>query len=57
MAAMAELSLTLNLMGKCSKPLLACSGNHLGIPINLKNTMFVKDLPMISNWVPHKSMT
>jgi hypothetical protein len=19
--------------------------------------MFVKDLPMISNWVPHKSMT
>ena len=24
-----------------------CSGSHLGIPINIKNTKFVKDLPMI----------
>jgi hypothetical protein len=23
------------------------SGSHLGIPINIKNTKFVKDLPMI----------
>jgi hypothetical protein len=26
---------------------MSCSGSHLGIPINIKNTMFVKDLPMI----------
>ena len=26
---------------------MSCSGSHLGIPINLKNTKFVKDLPMI----------
>ena len=24
-----------------------CSGSHLGITINIKNTRFVKDLPMI----------
>jgi hypothetical protein len=24
-----------------------CSGSHLGIPINIKNTKFVKNLPMI----------
>jgi hypothetical protein len=26
---------------------LFCSGSHLGITINIKNTKFVKDLPMI----------
>jgi hypothetical protein len=26
---------------------MSCSGSHLGIPINIKNTEFVKDLPMI----------
>jgi hypothetical protein len=26
---------------------MSCSGGHLGIPINIKNTKFVKDLPMI----------
>ena len=26
---------------------MSCSGSHLGIPINIKNTKFVKDLPMI----------
>jgi hypothetical protein len=26
---------------------MCCSGSHLGIPINIKNTKFVKDLPMI----------
>jgi carbonic anhydrase len=26
---------------------MACSGGHLGIPINIKNTKIVKDLPMI----------
>ena len=26
---------------------MSCSGSHLGIPINTKNTKFVKDLPMI----------
>jgi hypothetical protein len=26
---------------------MSCSGSHLGITINIKNTMFVKDLPMI----------
>ena len=26
---------------------MSCSGRHLGIPINIKNTKFVKDLPMI----------
>jgi hypothetical protein len=24
-----------------------CSGSYLGIPINIKNTKFVKDLPLI----------
>jgi hypothetical protein len=24
---------------------MSCSGSHLGITINIKNTMFVKDLP------------
>jgi hypothetical protein len=26
---------------------MSCSGSHLGIPINIKNTKFVKDLSMI----------
>jgi hypothetical protein len=26
---------------------MSCSGSHLGIPINIKNTKFKKDLPMI----------
>jgi hypothetical protein len=26
---------------------MTCSGSHLGIPNNIKNTKFVKDLPMI----------
>ena len=26
---------------------MSCSGSHLGILINIKNTKFVKDLPMI----------
>jgi hypothetical protein len=26
---------------------MSCSGSHFGIPINIKNTKFVKDLPMI----------
>jgi hypothetical protein len=26
---------------------MSCSGSHLGIPINIKNTKIVKDLPMI----------
>jgi hypothetical protein len=26
---------------------MSCSGSHLGIPINIKSTEFVKDLPMI----------
>jgi hypothetical protein len=26
---------------------MSCSGSHLGIPINIKNTKFVKNLPMI----------
>jgi hypothetical protein len=26
---------------------MSCSGSYLGIPINIKNTKFVKDLPMI----------
>jgi hypothetical protein len=26
---------------------MCCSGSHLGIMINIKNTKFVKDLPMI----------
>jgi hypothetical protein len=26
---------------------MSCSGSHLGIPINIKNTKFVRDLPMI----------
>ena len=29
-----------------AKP-MSCSGSHLGITINIKNTKFVKDLPMI----------
>ena len=27
--------------------IMSCSGSHLGITINIKNTKFVKDLPMI----------
>jgi hypothetical protein len=26
---------------------MSCSGSHLGITINIKNTKFAKDLPMI----------
>jgi hypothetical protein len=26
---------------------MSCSGSHLGIPINIKNTKLIKDLPMI----------
>jgi hypothetical protein len=26
---------------------MSCNGSHIGIPINIKNTKFVKDLPMI----------
>ena len=26
---------------------MSCSGSHLGIPINIKNTKFVKDLPIL----------
>jgi hypothetical protein len=26
---------------------MSCSGSHLGITINIKDTKFVKDLPMI----------
>ena len=26
---------------------MSCSGSHLGITINIKNTKFVNDLPMI----------
>jgi hypothetical protein len=26
---------------------MSCSGSHLGIMINIKNTKFVKNLPMI----------
>ena len=29
------------------KKTMSCSGSHLGITINIKNTKFVKDLPMI----------
>jgi hypothetical protein len=43
MAATAGLSLTLNPMGK----MFQNASSHLGIPINIKNTKFVKDLPMI----------
>jgi hypothetical protein len=28
-------------------PPMSCSGSHLGITINIKNTKFVKDLPII----------
>jgi hypothetical protein len=38
---------------------MSCSGSHLGIMINIKNTKFVKDLPMIDalpignpRWLP-----
>jgi hypothetical protein len=27
--------------------IMSCSGSHLGIAFNIKNTKFVKDLPMI----------
>jgi hypothetical protein len=48
--------LTQDHIGKIQKYLLnnwsyvktmSCSGSHLGITINIKNTKFVKDLPMI----------
>jgi hypothetical protein len=53
MAATAGLSLTLDPMGKMFQnasshvKTMSCSGSHLGITINIKNTKFVKDLPMI----------
>jgi hypothetical protein len=54
MAATAGLSLTLDPMGKMFqnasslKPLGQLKPNcHLGFPIDIKNTKFVKDLPMI----------
>jgi hypothetical protein len=31
----------------CYVKTMSCSGSHLGITINIKNTKFVKDLPMI----------
>jgi hypothetical protein len=47
MAATAGLNLTLDPMGKMFQKTMSCSGSHLGITINIKNTKFVKDLPMI----------
>jgi hypothetical protein len=56
MAATAELSLTLDPMGKMFqndsslKPLgqyMSCGGGHLGFPIGMKNRNLVKDIPMI----------
>jgi hypothetical protein len=48
MVATAGLSLTLDPMGKMFQNASSlCSGSHLGITINIKNTNFVKDLPMI----------
>jgi hypothetical protein len=48
MAAMVGLSLTLDPMGKMIKrtnwpyvKTMSCSGSHLGIPVNIKNTKFV----------------
>jgi hypothetical protein len=32
---------------------MSCSGSHLGITINIKNTNFVKDLPMIDAQSKH----
>jgi hypothetical protein len=32
---------------------MSCSGSHLGITINIKNTKFVKDLPMIDAQQSH----
>jgi hypothetical protein len=32
---------------------MSCSGSHLGITINIKNTKFVKDLPMIGQLKPN----
>jgi hypothetical protein len=29
---------------------MSCSGSHLGITINIKNTKFVMDLPMIEKF-------
>jgi hypothetical protein len=63
MATTAEHRLTLDPMGKCSNAFfsettnmikaklytMSCSGSHLGITINIKNTKFVKDLPMIDS--------
>jgi hypothetical protein len=33
---------------------MSCSGSHLGITINIKNTKFVKDLPMIDAQSGHR---
>jgi hypothetical protein len=47
MAATVGLSLTLDPMGNMFQNASSLSGSHLGIPINIKNTKFVKNLPMI----------
>jgi hypothetical protein len=53
MAATAGLSLTFDPMGQMFrnasslKPLAQCGGGHLGVPIGIKNTIIVEDLPMI----------
>jgi hypothetical protein len=48
MAATAGLSLTLEPKNNWSYvKTMSCSGSHLGITINIKNTKFVKDLPKI----------
>jgi hypothetical protein len=33
---------------------MSCSGSHLGITINIKNTKFVKDLPKGNDYLPLK---
>jgi hypothetical protein len=35
---------------------MSCSGSHLEITINIKNTKFVKDLPMIDDTSQNKKM-
>jgi hypothetical protein len=36
---------------------MSCSGSHLGITINIKNTKFVKDLPMIDAQFSTEALT
>jgi hypothetical protein len=49
MTATAGHRLTLDPMGKCSNAFFSenCDGGHLGFPIDIKNKLFVEDLPMI----------